>query len=112
MSVTQPKLRKDKNQKLVRCLLSSEEKLKQEETINSEDGAVMFKLTSAMKPDTCFQVKLKMEDKIKNAMKKFGKHFNVSRNALTFMLGGVELTGKELVRELDGREIIVHGGFS
>ena len=70
---------------------------------------VKVKLISAVRPEIGIKVTLKRKAKIKKAMKIFGKNYKVSRKKLKFVVGGVELTGGELVSELEGREIVVHG---
>jgi hypothetical protein len=44
---------------------------------------------------------LEKDAKIKKAMKKFGKRFNVEYKSLKFFLGNTELSGGELVKDLD-----------
>jgi len=80
-----------------------------ENQLKSENEEVKFKLTSATRPEIGIKVTLKRNVKIKKAMKIFAEKFNVSRKKLSFVIRGVKLTGDELVSELEGKEIIVHG---
>ena len=66
-------------------------------------------MTSATVEGVRVKIGLKKGAKIKKAMKKFGKKFNISRKALKFMLCGEQLSGEELVGDLEGREIVVVG---
>merc|ERR1712179_61091 len=83
-----------------------------ENQLKSENEEVKFKLISAMKPEIGVKVTLKRNVKIKKAMKLFADKLNVNRKKLSFVLSGVKLTGDELVSELEGGDIIVHGKVS
>merc|ERR1719153_1596527 len=83
-------------------------KLKAQE-LKLENEDVKFKLISAMRPEIGVKVALKRNVKIKKAMKIFAEKYNAIRKKLSFAIGGRKLTGDELVSELEGREIIVHG---
>jgi len=81
-----------------------------ENKVEKCDGeSVMFTFTSAVNKEACVKVALKKGKKVKKAMKKFANRFNVTKEMLIFEVCGVKLTGKELVDELDGKEIVVHG---
>merc|ERR1712179_126201 len=83
-----------------------------ENQLKSENEEVKFKLISAMKPEIGVKVTLKRNVNIKKAMKLFADKFNVNRKKLSFVMSGVKLTGDELVSELKGGDIIVHGKVS
>jgi len=70
---------------------------------------VMFTFTSSVKKEASVKVAMKKGMKVKKAMKKFANRFNVTKEMLIFEFCGTKLTGKELVDELDGKEILVHG---
>ena len=67
----------------------------------------------AMSSDTVKGVRLKMglekDAKIKKAMRKFGNRFKVDYKSLKFFQGGTELTGREIVGDMNGSEVIVFG---
>ena len=83
-------------------------KMKAQE-LKLENEEVKIKLISAMRPEIGVKVALKRNVKIKKAMKIFAEKYNANRKKLSFGIGGVKLTGDELVSELEGREIIVYG---
>jgi len=83
-------------------------KMKAQE-LKLENEEVKIKLISALRPEIGVKVALKRNVKIKKAMKIFAEKYNANRKKLSFGIGGVKLTGDELVSELEGREIIVHG---
>ena len=92
---------------------SSEAKVFSGEKVESkEEDKLTFILSSASVEGVCIKIRLKKGAKIKKAMKKFGKKFNISRKELKFMLGGEPLSGEELVDGLEGREIVVAGKFN
>ena len=97
------------------CLATSvkSQELKAQELKRSENQLiskhVKVKLKSADRPEIGVKVTLKRNSKIKKAMKIFGKKFQVSRKKLRFVICGEELIGEELVSELKGLEISVHG---
>jgi len=66
-----------------------------------------------MSSDTVKGVRLKMglekDAKIKKAMRKFGNRFKVDYKSLKFFQGGTELTGREIVGDMNGNEVIVFG---
>ena len=68
-----------------------------------------FIMTSATVEGVRVKIGLKKGAKIKKAMKKFGNKFNISRKVLKFMLCGEQLSGEELVGDLEGRDIVVVG---
>jgi len=70
---------------------------------------IVFKLSSALKQDRSVMVTLKKDAKMKKALKQYAKRCNISKKGLKLVLSGVELTGEEIVNELDGREIVVYG---
>ena len=75
-----------------------------------ESGELIdLKLESAIKQDRSVKVTLKKDAKMKKALKKYAKRCNVSKKGLKLVLSGVELTGEEIVSELRGKEITVHG---
>ena len=92
------------------------EELRAQELKRSENQPiskhVKVKLKSAVRPEIGIKVTLKRNSKIKKAMKIFGKKFQVSRKKLRFVVCGESLNGEELVSELEGREIVVHGEIS
>jgi len=83
-----------------------------EKQLKSKNKEAKFKLISIMTPDIHLKVTLKRNVKIKKAMKIFADKFNVNRKKLSFVMSGVKLTGDELVSELEGGDIIVHGKVS
>jgi len=83
-----------------------------EKVESKEEDKLTFILSSASVEGVCIKIRLKKGAKIKKAMKKFGKKFNISRKELKFMLGGELLSGEELVDGLEGREIVVAGKFN
>jgi len=70
-------------------------------------------VTIAMSSDTVKGVRLTMglekDAKIKKAMRKFGNRFKVDYKSLKFFQGSTELTGREIVGDMNGSEVIVFG---
>jgi len=89
--------------------MTAQESRLSENQLKSENEEVKFKLFSATSPGIGIKVTLKRNVKIKKAMKIFAEKYNVNRKKLSFVIRGEKLTGDELVSELEGREIIVHG---
>jgi len=71
-------------------------------------GYISLTMTSATK-GVSLKLAVRKEARVKKAMKKFCKKFNVDYRSLTFLIGSHKLTGVELVAELEGREIYVIG---
>jgi len=76
---------------------------------STDRDKVTFIMTSATVEGVRVKIGLKKGAKIKKAMKKYGKKFNISRKALQFKLCGEQLSGEELVGDLEGRDIVVVG---
>merc|ERR1719318_766056 len=58
------------------------------------------------------KIGLEKDAKVKKAMKKFGKRFNVEYKSLKFFQGNTELSGGEVVKDLDGSGVLVFGEFA
>jgi len=99
--------RKDKSPEL-----STEDLRLSEDQLKLESKKVEFMLVSAMRPGINVKVVLRRNDKIRRAMKKFGKQCKVSWKKLKFVLEEEELTGGEQVSDLEGRNIVVYGKFN
>ena len=92
---------------------SSEAKVFSGEKVESkEEDKFTFTLSSSSVEGCRVKIRLRKGAKIKKAMKKFGKKFDISRKELKFVLGGEVLSGEELVNGLEGREIVVAGKFN
>jgi len=74
-------------------------------------GYISITMTSATK-GVSLKMAVREDVRIKKAMKKFAKKFNVDYRSLTFLVGSHKLTGAELVAELGGTEIDVVGELS
>ena len=78
-------------------------------SVGKTESKFTFILSSSSVKGISVKIRLRKGAKIKKAMKKFGKKFDISRKELKFVLGGEVLSGEELVSGLEGREIVVVG---
>jgi len=111
LSITQLKL-ENREVEVKPLEMRAQESRLSEKQLKSENEDAKFKFISIMRPDILLKVTLKRNVKIKKAMKIFADKFNVNRKKLSFVMSGVKLTGDELVSELEGGDIIVHGKVS
>ena len=74
-----------------------------------EGDIIYLTMTSATVKGVSLKMGLKKGSKIKLAMRKFGNRFKVPWTQLNFFRGDTELTGRELVGNLDGTNIKVCG---
>eukprot|EP00092_Neocalanus_flemingeri_P033539 GFUD01036458.1.p1 GENE.GFUD01036458.1~~GFUD01036458.1.p1 ORF type:complete len:455 (+),score=107.54 GFUD01036458.1:43-1407(+) len=75
----------------------------------SLEGYTSLTMTSATVQGVSLKVAVKKEARTRKAMKKFGKRYRTDLRTLKFLLGSSELTGNELVADLEGSIIYVHG---
>ena len=73
---------------------------------------VSLNMTSVTVKGVTLKMGLEKDAKVKKAMKKFGKRFNVEYKSLKFFLGNIELCGGELVKDLVGSDVLVFGEFA
>jgi len=70
---------------------------------------VSVTLTSDTVKGVSLKMGLKEDAKMKKAMRKFGNRFKVDYKSLKFFQGSTELTGREVVADVNGSEVIVIG---
>eukprot|EP00092_Neocalanus_flemingeri_P041658 GFUD01045370.1.p1 GENE.GFUD01045370.1~~GFUD01045370.1.p1 ORF type:complete len:210 (+),score=51.85 GFUD01045370.1:1006-1635(+) len=73
------------------------------------EGYTTLTMISATVQGVSLKVAVKEEARVRKVMKKFGVKFNADIKAFKFMQGSSELTGDELVSELEGSIIHVNG---
>ena len=79
---------------------------------DSTSDSVNLTLTSATCEGVSIKIRVGKKIKMRKVMKKFGQKFNVDYKVLKFLLGGRELGGEELVRDLNESQIDVWGALN